>query len=304
MIPRKYLVTAAVVGLAAGVSACSASVNTEPDEATVVYSAPKGGATTFSKCVGPSSRDGVSGTDNSWTYPAGQRTFDFTGGKDAESQPLTVVSKDNVQLTVGGFATFALNTSCQTLRQFHERIGLKFNAFFYGTETSATSDDPDEAGWKKMLGVYFKQPLDRALDAASQEFAWKDLFNNPQVKQQWETRVGQLAGQFITEAGGGQFFCAPTFTGRGQCGTVQVTLQKPQPPDSLVDAMAAAEAAKQQNLAQQQVNTKVRTELESMRELVKLLGPDAYVRLRAIQDGRVSVVVLPDGSNINVGKSG
>ncbi|MFC6081045.1 hypothetical protein [Sphaerisporangium aureirubrum] len=312
-----FLIALGAIVLISATGCSGASVNTEPDEVSIVYSAARGSATTFSKCVGASSRAGVSTSDNSWTYPAGQRTFDFSGGDGAESKPLTVVSKDNVQLTVPGFSTFALNTTCSVLKQFHERIGLKYGAFFYGTETdTADSDHPDETGWVRMLNVYFKQPLDRAMDAASQEFEWKKLFNDPATKQQWEQRVGQLAGQFITEAGGGQFFCAPNFIPAGpqtaeemkaskapekpqDCGQIGITLQKPVPPQVLVDAMATEQAAKLQNAAQQQINTKVDTELQSMEKLVKLLGAQAYVLREAIKDGRVQVVIT-DGGAVNV----
>jgi hypothetical protein len=301
MTPRAIIPVAA---LALAVTACSASVNTEPDEVAIAYSAAAGSATTFDKCVPASHRDGISVHDNTWTYPAGQRTFDFTGAQGAESKPLTVVSKDNVQLSVPGFATFALNTAidkdgkCPTLRLFHERIGLKYRAFFYGTDTDADSSSPDESGWVRMLNVYFRQPLDRAMDAASQEFSWRELYNDPAAKQRWEARVGQLAGQFITESAGGPFFCAPNFTGAGQCGDIVLTLQKPQPPQNLVDALAASEAAKAQNLAQQQINTRVETELESMRKLVGLLGPHDYVLLQAVNKGQVSFVV--DGKQVAV----
>lgn len=293
MIPPKI----AVVGvLALAVAACS--VNTEPDETAIVYYGALGSATKFEKCVKPSSRDGVSKSDNSWTYPAGQRTYDFTGGEGAESKPLKVVSKDNVELTVPGSVTFALNIDCKTLQQFHERIGLKYKAFFYGTEHGY-----DEAGWKRMLAFYLKQPLDRALDAASQEYEWRKLFNDPATKQQWEKRVGELARQFIRETAGGDFFCQPTYTAGATCLDPVLTIQKPQPPDNLVQALAASEAAKAQNLAQQQINAKVDTELESMEKLVKLLGPDAYVKLQAVRDGRAQIIIS-DGGSVNVTPKG
>ncbi len=299
MIPRKTAATLAVAGLALAVTACSASVNTEPDEVSIVYSAARGSATTFSKCVPAAAREGVSMSDNSWTYPAGQRTFQFTADDGAESKPISVVSKDNVQLTVPGFVTFALNTDCATLRQFHERIGLKFRAYFYGTETSASSEDPDVSGWVAMLNTYLKGPLDRAMDAASQEFEWKKLYNDPVSKAAWEKRVGDLIGQEIVKSGGGQFFCQPNFAGKGECGSVVLTLQKPQPPDNLVQALAASEAAKAQNLAQQQINTKIDTELESMKKVVDVLGWQGYIQLKAIESGRVQFI-LPQGSAVNV----
>lgn len=296
----RKLAPLALAALAIAATAACASVNTEPDEVAVVYNAARGSATTFSRCVGASARQGVSASDNTWTYPAGQRFFKFSSDPGAESGALSVVSKDNVQMEVTGVALFALNTSCQTLRQFHERIGLKTGAYFYGTETAADSSAPDTRGWASMLATYFQQPLDRALDAAAQEFEWKKLFNDPAAKQAWEQRVGVLFAQFVKETTGGAYFCGPNYAGAGDCGQVQLNLNKPEPPASLVEAMASEQAAKQQNLAQRQLNARVKTELESIKDLVKVLGPDGYVLYQAIKDGKVTVVPIPAGGAINV----
>ncbi|WP_242454530.1 SPFH domain-containing protein [Bailinhaonella thermotolerans] len=285
------LVVAGVVAVTFGLTACT-RVSTGPDEVVLHYAGGIFEARKFSDCINPSSGMQIDGPgDTHHTYPFGQRTFDFSGSGDAESRPISVVSKDNVQMEVAGVATFALNTDCQTLRRFHERIGLKYGIDFA---------EGEPAGWKRMLNVYFKQPLDRAMDAASQEYEWKKLFNDPNVKQQWEQRVGVLARQFIKEAAGGEYFCQPNYGGTGECGDVVLTIQKPEPPDSLVDAMAAEQAAKQQNLAQQQINTKVKTELESIRDLVKVLGPQGAILWKAIQDGRVTVVPVPQNGSINI----
>ncbi|MER6173942.1 hypothetical protein [Streptosporangium sp. NPDC001681] len=56
-------------------------------------------------------------------------------------------------------------------------------------------------------------PLDRAMDAASQEFEWRGLFNDPKVKQAWEARVGRLAGEFIKGAAGGDYFRNQNYAG-------------------------------------------------------------------------------------------
>jgi hypothetical protein len=291
-----------LVGLAVMTFAATscAAVSTEPDEATIVYSAARGSATKFSKCIGSSARESVSTSDNSWTYPAGQRTYDFTGAAGTESAPMKITSKDNVEMEVGGLVTFSLNTTdCATFQLFHEKVGLKSAAYLYGTEsTGYDSDTPNLAGWRAMLNTYMRVPLDRALDAASQEFDWKSLFNDPKIKQLWEKRVGEIAGQAINETAGGSFFCAPVLAA-GKCGSISVTLTKPNPPQILVDAMAAEQAAKAQNEAQKQLNVKADTEMESIAKLVKLLGPDAYVKLRAIQDGRAQIIIS-DGSGVTV----
>lgn len=287
------LAVVAVVLLIFGASGCS-RVSTAPDEVMLHYAGGVFEANRFERCISPSSGATILGPgDTSFSYPFGQRTFDFTGSDDAESTPITVVSKDNVQMTVAGSATFTLNTDCAVLRQFHERIGLKYAAYQDGGGHTSS-------GWRRMLNFYLKQPLDRALDAASQEFEWRRLFNDPNVKQQWEARVGELAREFIKETAGAEYFCQPNYAGTGDCGDIVLTIQKPEPPASLVEALAAEQAAKQQNLAQQQINTKVKTELESIKDLVKVLGPQGAILWKAIQDGKVQVVPVPQGSNINI----
>ncbi len=286
------LAVIAIVVLGFLATGCT-KVSTAPDEVRLHYAGGPFEAIKFVKCVNPSSGATFLGPgDTSYSYPFGQRTFDFSGTEDSESKPISIVSKDNVEMQVAGSATFTLNTSCETLRQFHEKIGLKYRSYFEGDESSD--------GWRRMLNFYFKQPLDRAMDAASQEFEWKKLFNDPNVKQQWEARVGQLARQFIKETAGADYFCQPNFAGTGECGDVVLTIQKPEPPQSLIDALAAEQAAKQQNLAQQQINTKVKTEMESIKDLVAVLGPQGAILWKAIQDGRVQVVPVPQNGSLNI----
>ncbi|MFC4529554.1 SPFH domain-containing protein [Sphaerisporangium dianthi] len=286
------LAVIAIVVLGFVATGCT-KVSTAPDEVRLHYAGGPFEAIKFVKCINPSSGATYLGPgDTSYSYPFGQRTFDFSGSPDAESKPISIVSKDNVEMEVAGSATFTLNTSCETLRRFHEKIGLKYVAYFEGSQSSD--------GWRRMLNFYFKQPLDRAMDAASQEFEWKKLFNDPDAKQQWEARVGQLARQFIKETAGADYFCQPNFGGTGDCGDVVLTIQKPEPPQTLIDALAAEQSAKQQNLAQQQINTKVKTELESIKDLVKVLGPQGAILWKAIQDGRVQVVPVPQNGSINI----
>jgi hypothetical protein len=201
------------------------------------------------------------------------------------------MSKDNVEMTVSGVATFTLNTDCKTLQRFHERIGLKFHAYY---------EDGESEGWRRMLNIYMRVPLDRALDAASQEFEWRGLFNDPKVKQDWEARVGVLARQFIQETAGADYFCHQNYAGSGECADISLTIQKPEPPEALVSALASEQAAKAENIAQAQRNAKVRTEIESIKDLVKVLGPQGAVLWQAIQKGQVSVVPVPQGSNLNI----
>ncbi|MQA93570.1 MAG: hypothetical protein GEV11_02635 [Streptosporangiales bacterium] len=273
-----------IIGLFSGCAATTA--NTAPDQVALHY---KGGAIqarTFADCIGPSSGLTLDGPgDDHYYYPFGQRTFDFTGDQNAESGSITVVSQDNIQMKVRGVATFTLQTDCQTLRKFHERIGLKYGADLDDEEAGTRGDD----GWQQMIGIYLKQPMDRAMDAASQRFPWKALYNDPETRQKWENEVGRLAPSFIREQSGGDYFK-----------DIQLTIQKPEPPDSIVQALIAEQQAIAENNAQKKRNETVQTELRSIRDLVKVLGPNGYVLYKAVQDGKVDVLPVPQGGNVTV----
>lgn len=278
-----YPLLAAAALLTAG---CSAAVG--PDQAGVEYNGGVIQATKFTNCAKTGTREYRGPGDHIYLYPAGQRSYEFSDKKDsADTGPISVVSKDNLQMDVSGVATFSLNTDCDTLRRFHEQIGIKYKAY-------------TDAGWLKMLGTYLRQPLDRAMDQAAKKYPWKDLYSNPAVKRQWEQEVGQQVVAQVNATAGGQFFCAPSFTGKGQCGSFNLTLQQPQPPQNVRNALAQAQEAAEQAEAQKNRNVQVRTELDAIRDLVKVLGPDGYVLYQAIKDGRITVVPVPQGGNLNI----
>ncbi|WP_020578785.1 SPFH domain-containing protein [Actinopolymorpha alba] len=280
-----------VVGAVIALNGCT-SISTQPDEAGLTYNAGPLSSTKFDTCVNPSTRGWDGPGDLHYTYPFGQRTYDFSAGKSSDGNPISVVTSDNVTMTVTGVATFALNTDCKTLRQFHERIGIKFQAYMDEGQTTE--------GWTTMLNVYLRQPLDKAMDAASKKYGYKALYSDPAVKEKWEDEVGRLASQFIKDQAGADFFCQPSYAGAGPCGNAVLTLQAPVPPENIRAALTAEQEAVAQNNAQKQRNETVRTELESIRELVKVLGPEGYVLYKAVQEGKVSVVPVPAGSGINI----
>jgi hypothetical protein len=284
MTPRKI---AAAALLAVAVTGCS--ITTDTNEVGLDYDYDSwSGEKTLEGCVTPGTRAWQDINDPGTVYPADQRSFEFQAdpknpsapAPGAESAAITVVSKDNLEMSVAGVATFYLNQDCKALQQFHEKVGQKFAA------------DTDE-GWTRLLGVYIKQPLDRAMDAAAKKYDWKQLFADPAVKQAWETEVATLAQQFIKEQAGADFFAQFRFT-----------LQQPQPPQNVRNALAAAQEAVEQNAAQKNKNEQIKTEIQSIKELVDVLGPNGYVLYQAIKDGKVTIVPVPAGSAVNVTPKG
>lgn len=284
-------VAAVTAVVAAGLLAGCTGVSTNPDEVGLTYNAGPISDTEFDKCVNPSTREWDGPSDRHFTYPFGQRTYVFAD-EESDSGPIRVVTKDNVTMTVSGVATFALNTKCEVLRNFHERIGIKYRAWM---EDGQTGD-----GWLNMLNTYLKQPLDKAMDAVSKEYGYKQLYSDPKVKEEWEAKVSALAAQFIKDQAGANFFCQPSYAGTGKCGEPVLTLQAPVPPENIQNALTAEQEAVAQNEAQKQRNQRVRTELESIKELVDVLGPEGYVLYKAVQEGKVSVVPVPNGTGLTI----
>ncbi|GAA4221371.1 hypothetical protein FHR32_005058 [Streptosporangium album] len=88
------LAVAAVVVFGFVLSGCS-RVSTQPDEMVLHYAGGTFEAIKFERCINPSSGATLLGPgDTAYSYPFGQRTFDFSGAEDAESKPLSVVSNE------------------------------------------------------------------------------------------------------------------------------------------------------------------------------------------------------------------
>ena len=262
------------------VAGCT-TVSTAPDQEAVKYGYGWTESGKFKGCADPSHKERHSGSglgDRYYYYPAGQRTFDFTGGKEADSAPFGTVSKDNVQVSFAGVVTFELDTNCDVLKRFHEQIGLKFSAFM-------DADDTTSDGWTRMVNIYIGQPLHRALATEASKNGYRDLYNNDAIKQQVEAALNDdLAAQVQALAGGAYF------------GHFALKLQRPTIPDANQQALAAEQVAVAQNNAQKAKNVQINTEIESIKALVRVLGPQGYILYKAIQDGKIAVLPVPVGS--------
>lgn len=278
--PRTYR-TAAALGLGAlALSGCSV-VSTAPDEAGLHYQAGPLSSTKFENCVAPSTRNVDGLFDAHALYPAGQRSYAFSADPKADSKPITVTDINGVPLSTTGVVTFTLNTDCKTLQKFHEQIGLKYGA--------ANVDGRTSEGWGTLIATYLRQPLERTLTDATQGLEWKQLYTEPATKAQWEKDVKDTLPRYVEQTMGGAYL-----------GDFSVTLQKPDLPENLAKAITATQEAIQQNAAQQERNVQVQSELESIRALVDVLGPDGYNTYEAIKNGKISIVPVPQGTNLNI----
>jgi regulator of protease activity HflC (stomatin/prohibitin superfamily) len=271
-------ITIPAVALAALALAGCATVSTPPDMVAVAYS---GGATqsqSFIDCIEPSTRDWGGISDSYYQYPASQRYWSFDTA-NADTGPITFVTADGIEMSVTGVVNFNLNTECDTLRQFHEKIGNRNAAYF--------TDQNTPEGWNKTLALYVGQPLNTAVDRAGQKYKYTALYNDTATKTQWENEVLELLPGLVDRQTDGdeQFFQ-----------NFSITLQKPEPPASIKEALveqqaavARADAAKAEAdarvaAAEAQVAVE-KAEAEKAKPWVDLLGEDGYIEKLMTEKG-------------------
>jgi regulator of protease activity HflC (stomatin/prohibitin superfamily) len=288
---RLALITSLAVG-AFVLTGCS-QVNTQPDTVALHYS---GGlsSTNFMDCVNASTKNYSGPGDQYFYYPYGQRTYTFDEG--GESGPITVVTKDNVTMTLPGVVTFKLNPDCQTLKAFHENIGIKYNAYF--DDTGGTNGE--DTGWVQMLKTYVGNQISRAANDAAKGFTSQQLYSDAKSKHDFETAITGDIPNLVKQFSGGDYFNDWT-----------IVLKQITPPQSIVDAynaqqaaVAAAAAQKQQADAQVAVENakalQTEAQVKSISQLVKVLGVEGYIQFKAIEEGKIAVLPIPAGSNVIV----
>ncbi len=179
---------------------CS-TVSTNSDQAAAVFdSGWFGEDTTFKDCQGSNINDYYSPGTIGYIYPKGQRTYEFDTAKrdagNAESGNIEIVSSDGATLQVAGLLNFTLNTECEILRQFHDRIGLK-----YGASEEGVGD------WAPLLNNYLGIPLRDTLKIEARNYTARDLyFDTNGTRQKWIDAAIKALPAEVKELAEGAYF--------------------------------------------------------------------------------------------------
>jgi hypothetical protein len=245
----------------------------------------------FKSIIPPGSTNKLIGPgDKLYTYPIDQRSY-IIGGAGADTDnadEVTVVSKDNVRLGVRVQVYFTLNRDPKVIQQFHERIGLKTDAY-------------TQEGWDAMLQSYFRPQIDRALAAVATDYLWNELYNNEARKTKFQAAAATKFTELLPAAVGGDYFCGPSYTGGNACGELSFTIQKPTPLDKgIIDGLEAKQRAELAKQAQEQKNQQVNVELQSVKQQVALLGSQGYLLKSAIESGKIQFMVIPQNGNVSI----
>jgi hypothetical protein len=283
---RVVLAVAALIALL-GLTACGVAAQTAPDEVALRYSGNDIAleAEKFVQCYAPSESDRGGFGDKVYTYPAGQRTFKFSKDQGADSPPLSVTALGGITLEVSGTVTFTPQfQNCDTLRDFHERIGRKYGAYLRGEDDATTTVVEGAEGWTTMLNTYVKDPTERALDNASLGYDPFKLTTDPTTKSGWEAAALEGIPLVMKQQSGGEFFKIDS-----------VLLQAPQLPQAMIDGQIAKQTAQQQADAASiaQTASGACNELCQEYQLNQALT-------KAINDGRVQVWPVPVGANVQL----
>jgi hypothetical protein len=245
----------------------------------------------FKSVVPPGATNKLIGPgDTVYSYPIDQRSY-IIGGAGADTDnadEVTVVSKDNVRLGVRVQVYFTLNREQAVLQSFHERIGLKTEAY-------------EDRGWNDMLQSYFRPQIDRALAAVGTNYNWAELYNNEAKKSAFQTAAAKEFTRLLPAAVGGDYFCGPSYTGNNACGELSFTIQKPTPLDKgIIDGLEAKQRAELAKQAQEQKNQQVNVELQSVKQQVAMLGSNGYLLKTAIESGKIQFMVIPQNGNVSL----
>jgi len=282
----KTLIAGIVVAAMMFMTGCS-SVSTEPDEAALHYSGGSFSSKNFKGCIDPSNRSVDGPGDAHYTYPVGQRTYSFTGAEGSERGPINVTTGSQ-EVTVPGFLTFTLNTDCETLRKFHEKVGQKYKAY------------KDGGGWDDFLFDYVDVPLNAIMNEAAgaidtpegstAEQNWYYLYTNEKAQRQFESYVKENLPAEIESTLGGEFITVNA-----------VSIAKPGISDALKQSLAAKEQARLDNEAQKERNTIAATKYDSLAACRKAgLSEGACITVFLAESGDIPFYPVPQGGNLNI----
>lgn len=306
----KALAVAAAASLAA-LTGCSV-INTPSDMVALHYDGGVMTASKFIECVPAAKYQNNAPGHTSYMYPTSLRYYNASTDRGAESGPITVVSKDNAEMSVPVSVTFTLITNdCAKLQKFHESIANRDQAFWGGTEFTDENNDGTPDGWVKLLNTYMGKALDTTLDRAAQAHSWRALWNDPVTKAKVEKDVEAELTKMIDDRMGDHYFEIHS-----------ILVQKPDPTskelkDAVVAEQAAvarakateAEANAQEKAADAKVKaamaerevevTKAKTEAAVIAEQIRVMGKEAWIKKYGIDKGITPWPnpVVPGGGN-------
>lgn len=286
---KKLMIILAAVAMVL-LTGCS-TISTAPDQVGLHYDAGAFSDTQFENCVksGEMNVDGPG--DEHFVYPSGVRTYKFSEAVGAEQAPISVTTKDNVQMTVSGILGFEINTDCKTLQAFHEAIGLKYEV-----------DDTGIHKWTELLNDYLGQQLQATMNSAAAAFTVDELYSNADKRAEWGNAVKENLPKAVLDFARGDYFDDNSYT---------LVLQRPLPPQRYLDQLQEQQVQAERLDTIDAQKAAQEAELAQIEQLVRTFGGwEGYIAYRnqlnceQNADSCVQFIPIPQGGNVNVTPGG
>lgn len=218
---------------------------------------------------------GGSGNDMFY-YPAGQRTYSFTGeSSEAEAKPFPVVTLDSQTLHQPGFLKFTLTSDCDALFDFHKKVGLKYKAY--------TSE-----GLKRLEGDYLAVAIGNALNDAVGKYNWKEYYQSSTIRTTTETEMIADIQDSVNQSLGSDDWIKIN----------SITLAKPIISDDLAAGLESVQTAQLAAQAQQQQNAVNRKKYSSLADCVNGFTDDEGIVYAGLDPETCRVIFLAEHGDI------
>lgn len=301
--PRRVLVRRAVVGAAAGViglfllgaaiGALAGLKKTPRDEIGISYGGGPFEGQHFQGIVRPGHGLFENGMyDKLYLYPVTQRNYIIsknpTEGDRHEIDFVPAPSADRIEVDFEVATYFKLNVD--KLQEFHENIGLKYAAW-------------TEDGWLQMLNDSFRQQIENAIQEEARRYPVTQIYSDPNTLATIQREVGAVLKERVTDVLGDEYFCGPTYVpGVGQCPDFSFVIKRVSIPANVVQSYQSIKVSENQIQVRQNEVKQAQLQADAIRELNKALSEagDRYVMLKAVESGKVTFWVVPEGSGLDL----
>lgn len=273
-----------LVGASLLLGSCSTTY-TDPSMVALRYSGGPTEGGEFKECVAPGTKQ-IS-NDSYYPYPTTQRenVWDSDnyeqGSYSADHPDMQIIDRDGNIAYVKMKVSFYLNTECDVLREFHDKIGRTRRAYF-------NADGSYEDGWIWAMDNYISSAVIDKTKAAAVPYTVEEMWLKPDVRDAMSAAIQPVLQEAVDAGmeGDAQFYKDFTVRVYGISPDSDFTALYKERKAAQVKA-DTAEANKQAQIAEAQAKAAVAQEEAKVKaaEIAGYPSVEAYLRALAIEKG-------------------